>query len=493
MVDLDKTEELIPLTLLQSILLDSKTYEDFIHRRNNFKGKDLTNYVKLLNDFMDLYSARSFSVDEEIYDRINKINKKFGGNRRFEYMTYLLRTQPLVTIDDIECILTDDSIFDKFMHFYENQDFFSVDLIGYLSVIDEYVGYFKSNGTHLDNKIISRFNRIKLKYALEYKKRVYVAGKEINVSIAPELEEEILASVNLDASKFTLARELYIELNKRCSYDLRFAFLDQNLSNEKAKEIYDGSKLDKSNGKYRAVCNTWAMIYAYLLKTCGIDAKVIKKNGGIHAWVEFDCDGTYMKADATTLLRGEEGLYLDDLTRCQLGLDTAGFVCLEENKDISYVLEEADEEIGYKRKTKSALLEVYKNEYRNLYLNNSISIEDKLNFLVDIATSSNLINLELFKYLNIIFENLFTEEELAIMGRSYVATKNGEAGFVISHKNESGGFEFFVLSKMYSKKYTANQLNRLLDKGMIKVVGKKKEIYGLERTMEDGNDRQFKK
>ena len=292
MDNLDKTVEIIPVNILSGILFDDNTYEDFINRRGNFK-EDIEKYIEPLNDFMDIYRVKAIGLSEEIFNRINRI---------IEYMDYLLKTEPMVSIYDIKQILNDEETFENFLNFNQFRNWFPLDLIDYLAALDDYVAYFKKTAISLSKEEISRFNRIKLEYVLEYKRLVTLKGEDVSVNLAPELEEEILLSIDLSKDKFTVARELYIELNKRCTYNVQFMSYDQNLEVNKAKEIYDG-KVSYKKKKYRVVCSSWSMIYAHLLNRCGINAKVTR-NKGIHTFVEFDCDGTLMRADATSEFLG---------------------------------------------------------------------------------------------------------------------------------------------------------------------------------------------
>lgn len=488
MSSLDKTVEIIPINVLESILFDENTFNDFINQRNGFD--EIDKYINPLNDFMDLYRAKAIGLSEIVFDRINEINSRFGGSRRFEYMDYLISTEPLVAIYDIKQILNDEETFNNFLNFNECRVWFPLDLMDYLRALDDYVEYFKKSTISLTQLEISRFNRIKLEYVLHFKRMITLTGEDVNASHAPELEKEILDSVDLSKDKFTLARELYVELNKRCTYDVAFLSFDQNLENKKAKQIYDGDTKNKK-GKYKVVCSTWSMIYAYLLTICGIEAKVVR-NKGIHTYVEFNVEGTYMRADATMDLLGEEGLYMNDLLRCQLGLKTAGYTCMENDKDISYVLDKADDEITYKHNSKKNVILNYANLYKQKYiLYRRTSIDQKLDFLMDIARTSPLDNLELFKYMSILYDNIFDKEEVRNVGKSYVSIHRKDAGFVVSYMNQDGEFEFVVFGKRYNKKYNAKQLNRLIDKGKIIPLGHNKEIYGLERL--DENDRRIKR
>ncbi len=490
MGNLDKTVEIIPIDILSNILFDDNTYEDFIAQKGNF-NEDIEKYIEPLNDFMDIYANKAIGLSEEVFNRINRINTKFGGNRRFEYMDYLLNTEPMVSIYDIKQILTDEETFKNFLNFNQCRNWFPLDLIDYLAALDDYVNYFKKTNISLSREETARFNRIKLEYVLEYRRLVTLKGEDVSVNLAPELESDILSSIDLSKNKFTVARELYIELNKRCTYNVQFMSYDQDLEVKKAKEIYDG-EISYKKRKYKVVCSSWSMIYAHLLNRCGINAKVTR-NKGIHTFVEFDCDGTFMRADATSEFLGEEGLYMSDLTRCQLGLKTAGFVCMEPDKDISYVLDKADEEIKYKHKTKTSLIKNYADEYRRKYLSKKTTVTDKIKFLMSVARNSPLDNLELFKYINLLYENVFEQSELSNVSKKYVSINRKYAGFVVSYQIEDGSFEFVVFGKRYNKKYSAKQLNRLVNNGKIVPLGHDKNIYGLERVDNEDENRRTKR
>lgn len=490
-MDNDDTLKIIPLDVLESIIFDDDVYDDFINGRFDVSN-DLKSYIKALNEYMDIVIVKSVGLSEKYFDRINTINSIYGGNRRFDYMDYLVSTQPIVTIYDIKKILNDEDTFNKFSDFNNNRELFTYDLYNYLAALDDYVKYFKDNLISLSSKEISNFNRIKLEYALQYKRMIMIKGEDVKISLAPKLEEELLSTVDLTKDKFSIARELYIELNKRCTYNIEFISYDQNLEVKKAKAIYDGV-VTVEDGKYSIVCSTWSMIYAHLLNRVGIEAKINQKKG-IHTFVDFIVDGTAMRADATNNFLGEEGLYMDDLVRCQLGLKTVGYTCLDPELDISYVLDKADENINYRHSSKKGIILGYVNEYREKYMSQKwTSITDKIKFLIESASRLPLDNLELFKYISILYENIFTIEEQRNINKRYVAINRKYAGFVVSYLNDDSEYEFAVFGKNYNKKYSAKKLNKLIDKGKIVPLGHNAKIVGLERKESDENDRRTKR
>lgn len=488
MESLDTTVELIPVSEIESILFHQDVYESFINKTGDYYDKELEKYIKPLNEYMELCSDKSIDLSEEVFDRINEINVRYDGGQRFDYLMHLLNTHPIVSIEEIESILYDEETYQKFMKYYENTNIFPLNIMDYLAALNDYYEYIKKSYITLDNDAIARFNNIKLVYALHYKNMITLSGKPSLVSIAPELEREILDAVDLSKSKFCIARSLYIELNKRCTYSVVFTALSPD--KKRAKKIFDG-KVDKDGKKYEVVCSTWAMIYAHLLKSVGIPARVV---GKLHRYVEFDCDGTHMKADATNVMLGEDGLFTDDLTRCQLGLPTVGFECLEENKDISYVLAEADKDIEYYHETKESLTCELAREYKEKYMfNKSITIMDKVEFLKNVAAKSKLNNFELVKYLRVVFDVIFDNEEKQDVFYKFVAFGKNKAGIVISYENNNGEFEFILFGKDTIQKCNASQLNRMIDRKRVIIVGKNKKIHGLERNESDGINRWFKR
>ncbi len=139
---------------------------------------------------------------------------------------------------------------------------------------------------------------------------------------ASTMKNEILDTINPNMNETTKARQLYIELNRRLSYDMNYLSGDKNLS----ESIYRSTKsFAELNGK-SVICKGWSELYRELLIESGFDPSSVRIMGkaglGEHKWIEITLsDGNIIIADATEIINNSI-----DLANCKSGCSTNGFV-----------------------------------------------------------------------------------------------------------------------------------------------------------------------
>lgn len=178
------------------------------------------------------------------------------------------------------------------------------------------------------------------------KKDVITSEELQNALESNEIPEQVNAIINSypdelsDSEKIKYARDSYIQLGMRFSYDESFYVLDDekdktSILNRRIKDITED----------KAICRSISKMYLYALEKKGINAKIVieelDNNKYGHAYVEFELNGIKFRTDLTR-----------DLANIKKGFKTQFFEI--ENKDNKKDLEDLDQqlkaiydEIGY--------------------------------------------------------------------------------------------------------------------------------------------------
>lgn len=480
MQDLDRTLELIPISLIESIIKDSNVFFKLIRTPNDpiFNKYSIDDIVHAINDYMNYNIKYSKNLTKDDFERVNYLNKYINYNVVYNFEKYLDETSPLVTIEELEQILSNEDIYNKFLEFENNKDIFKLDMNAYLSGLNQMIDYYNKSNIEINNKQMERFKQIIKLYSLEMKKYHTLDGYKYDEDLNEELVNKVLENVDLNLDPFTLSRAIYINLCKLVTYDVEFTALDQDLTNEKALEIYERSpeNIDVNNNKI--VCKTWAEIYQNLLERVNINAVVVGKK---HKYVQFDCDGTLMMADATNShYERTSNFYLDDITRIQIGLPTAGFRCLEDDKNIDLPLKKADEKIEYYKTSIEREFMALERSYCTVkpkVIDSENNIKEQCIFLQSILDNTNLVGFELNKYATMILKNIFSGLDIEHF-HSIIKDENNKIEssliFTILNNNE---YKYMLYTKSSGlKEMSKEQLEYLIKNDTLKLLSKNRNI-----------------
>lgn len=150
-------------------------------------------------------------------------------------------------------------------------------------------------------------------------------GKHSKIEInSLNLKQEILNTLDPKMSFVSKARKLYLELNKRVSYDVNY--LQAGIGSLKQAEIYTKNINFNNLDSNRVICKSWSQLYKELLIDAGFHPEKVKIMGGdnigSHKWVEIILDDSnIIIADAAENIKG-----MTDLARCKASLPTNGFL-----------------------------------------------------------------------------------------------------------------------------------------------------------------------
>ncbi|MDE5630037.1 MAG: hypothetical protein K2I70_00405, partial [Bacilli bacterium] len=276
----------------------------------------------------------------------------------------------------------------------------------------------------IDYEVIKRYHEIMKKYSLDLKRYHRVNGEKSKGIINSEMEKEIFNSIDMNQDSFNISYQVYRELNKRCKYSSDHVALRAIGNKELAMDIYnkDISNIDKNDND--VTCNSWANMYAYLLVKLGFNARVC---GKYHKYVEFDCDGTLMRADATEVnTKSRDGFSLKDITRCHLGLQVENFICLEEDKELDDIIDYAyhdSKDVNAEGIAELKRMEqFYKDEYFGTVAKTQTS--EKILMIKKKCLESGLHDAELSKYIDLLMRISFSYQELRDMDVNYIAVKD---------------------------------------------------------------------
>lgn len=491
MQDLDKTAELISISLIEFIINDSNTFCKFIRQPNDsiFLNIDPETIVASIDNYMEYVIKNSTNLTKDTFDRVNYLNQYYRTGVSYDFETYLEKTSPLVNIEYLQSILSDEQIFHKFLNFDENKEYFEFDLSTYLSAFNDMIRYYDNMNIVISNIEKDRFIEIMKHYSLNLKKLHTLTGYKYEEDLSDELIETVLKNVDLSEDKFTIARAIYLELCKFVTYDVTFGAFNQKIDNEVARNIYEKKPSDINYDDNKVVCKTWAEIYQALLSRVGIDATV---DGNFHKYVLLNCDGTLLKADATNSFISVSGNFsMNDITRVQLGLETAGFVCVEQYKDITIPLQESDEKIKYYKQSIENQIKSLEASYCTVKVqadNAEMLAHERLKKLISISNSTSLVGFELNKYTSLLARNFFSGVETDVRWYHICKKKNDEEynGAMLFLIQKEDDYQYIIYNKELGTFFlTKEELSSSIENREIVIIGKNVKIPGI---MEEENE-----
>ncbi len=414
MPDIDKTDKIIPISWLVSILENDDVFRkfvtDFSNSKKIFDDISLEKYLESLNQYMKFMMTIDSDLPKKYFDKMNYINTYYRTNEEdYDYERYLDRTESLIPISLLHEILTNEETLDKFLNFEQNKNYFPEEsLKRYLKDLEELVNYYDKSNVPYPEGMLSNFEKIKDVYLFEFEHNETLEGEFKLKKIDNELESTILRRVNPDADQFTLARAIYIELCKLTSYDVNYAA--RGKGDSKAEEIYNKEVGEITLDNNKLVCKSFSEIYATILNKVGIKAIVPDQ---YHKYVLLLCNGIIIKADATqTSSNYKEEFSLPDIVRVKLGLPTAGFEAYNKGNVITSSIDKADLENQTYQDSK---LQSYENRYRKI---KKIEVTDRKDFtemmeyLTQVETND-LEGLEYTEYLKLLVISRLEKEALS--------------------------------------------------------------------------------
>lgn len=441
-----ETVKLIIIDSIEMILNDEETFNKFLDYEKNTEifGNDTTKYDYIIA--IKSYIHCKIDMDEKIPKDIAKkyyiiTNEKIDKNNILRNKDKKIKKLKNKVAKDI---LQTDELFEIFISDkkeYENINFNQLydstkkyidknivitrkdiedEINAYLNMKDKSIGFDKK--TYEKFKIIKTIKQIKNE------------GIKIdpNIKLSDEFENSIMNAIPEGLDDISLARAIYIELNKRVQYSEEMSFFNQNLDLDFINNIHNRNISGVNEESNRITCKGWSEIYSYFLEKCEIDSYIIKK--GKHHHVEFIAKGEVFLADATNTTESKEDKnIMTDLGRAKIGLKPEGFKCLSGNEK-NYDL--IDKAIGYDFTPIQIDNSVY-NLVSSIEEKNSESKEDKnistkqkqennikvlKVFFEDILEdTSNLNSLEIYSYIRNIISLMDTPfKEVVSLNTSYI-------------------------------------------------------------------------
>ncbi len=227
---------------------------------------------------------------------------------------------------------------------------------------DEYRRYTERNKQHEAQVLRPDFDNIDKEIAsIETK----LASNPISKKIEKTLKDEINSLINKTDDVETKARKLYVELNKRVSYDFNYIKGNKEVQQEllNRKVTFDNMKNNE------VVCKGWSDLFNELLKDNGIDSKIVSTSKKSHYWVEINLEDSIIIADATDAL----GIGGPDLSNCKNGFSTLGFVKTHKGMSNTRLKNMYDNNPGVEEAVKSQWKKV---DSKIEYNNNGAYLED---------------------------------------------------------------------------------------------------------------------
>ena len=283
-----------------------------------------------------------------------------------------------------------------------------------------------------------------------------------------EMKKEILDTLTPDMSLLERARKLYIEMNKRFSYDPEYldgSDFDQYLIYDKYASF---DQIESNN----IICKSWSELYRELLYDAGfglndVSIKSAGESIGSHRWIEFnihtDTGIRTFVADAT-----DGVIHTTDLANCKMGSSTVGFMEIDpkdsgarisrkfigEVEEYGKLLLELDKKIGYVNGDNyfDELMIEAKNQFGNdtdfnaAIFGSDFSQVSKV--ILEAEIDSSMDGLDAYIYYNKIKNILDADHEMGISIDRHVKSVNGsKENFVTVYTDEG----YLVYSKSTGK------------------------------------------
>lgn len=494
---------------LHDILNNEDIFIKFIRFNDNqelFNETNIGEYVEVLNSYINILIDKAFSVEKQVFERINYINSYYKYNKQYSYEEYIDKTSPSISIETVMPFITNELLFDKFINYEENEDFFNgMELEDLYTELIKIIDYYNNHNIGIEKELEDRYQQLKEKYGKKIEemkqKRLDAINEQIRKNLLPaneyevkkqkinkKLEKIISKSVDENMDDFTKSRIIYLKLGELLSYDETFLFLDQDLNNETSRNIYNKKLSEINLQENNVTCKTWAELYCLLLNKNGIKAGVAsRKEKSLHKYVRIDINGEYINADATEAIYSEKDNYfITDLTRIKLGLDTEGFRYENPMMDISSKLKESNEKISYNERNRNKeyleIIEQY-NKTNNVQERN---INEKLSLMVNMIQSTTLTGIEAATYLNALINVIIHNEE--IIHLNYCGKKVSESEYktatVLDIKTNDEINYYIYEDGNQLRRIDNNYLTELLNTGEL-VVFKNRNIRGINNESED--------
>ena len=295
--------------------------------------------------------------------------------------------------------------------------------------------------------------------------------------IDDELIREVQKYCKKTYSPIEKAIHAYLRLCELLTYN-QDAFINQ--SNIDAKDYTTPEHLASINLRNNQVlCYEFAFIYAYILKTLGINytmnAKSFIDTPG-YASVEFRFQEYLVKADAM------KNMFDSDLTNMKVGDKVNGLTCLNANITTQKKFNEMSTKIRLNILKKKQELETFDrnvNKYKEEINVVGLSKKDKIKLLLRIITRDNLKGIDKLVYQKKIFDSIFTPED----GISITFLSNGIIPFTLVSVYENDQYKYYAVNESESvplRYITRIELENALDNYIFKKIPGCEEIPGLK-------------
>jgi len=461
-----KTKD-ISILLLSKLITDNVYYnyvqklfsdeiEEFVSYytvNGNAAGDIRLSKTDIVRGIAKIINEKGIAFDEEAQKRyqslyhtvsFDKLLKNIVGKN---YEVTIDGEKLFVSIEEMFTFLTsDEAHYEEFFDLEKNnkingirKEYFAYSIVRYFarnSILDNYI---------LPSNVMKRFMEIRSseKIDIEALNKITITRND-NLSfilINDELRKELYDGLPKDLSTIEKAIYFYIKMCKTLTYDEEFFAVNQRgQAAEKHKDIKQLSTINTNNN--RVVCYEFNAIYSKLLEENGINFEVLskmsKKFGEDHTSLRFRCGKFLINADPVT------SILLGDMMLAKINQPLIGLTCENKNEQTKrefaeimsrvynlVVKEEQVKQEGGMHNTRVGHVETFEEilgQYRSITDNvKPVSIEDKINILIDKASSKSIVGVDNLSYINQLRKIIFTkDEQLRNVGMAIVRNNKPE-------------------------------------------------------------------
>ncbi len=445
--------------LIKDLILNDSYYEKlskFINK--SFSGFKVYYISKndpkeiLLMDTIGKMEIIDALKDDETLDKISKeriedLKKKasfdyfYNENLNKNYEIVIDGENIVFPVKDIiDCLLNDD-LFEKLVN--DEKNIFNMEKERFVYIVDE---YFESNNIfknyNIPSKVKKRFDYLEDNFDISAINMITETSDNFvsKVTLNEEFKENILGDMPLDLEDVQKAIYIYIKLCKTLVYDEEFFVLEQREeAYKKHDQIQNISNITLENNK--VVCYEFNLIYGKFLNEIGINFETRGLGTGFadgHAFLLFRSGKFIASADSTTsVLNG-------DLLRAKLDEPLKGLHCVnwfestrkefDDHVNKIYQLLSASE-------IKEESFEDILADYQDISDDKKISLNTKINIMMDKARNLNLTSFEQMAYFVKLKSILFEKDEIDV---TIIRNNEGNVATIVFVFNNLGSRSYFI-------------------------------------------------
>lgn len=296
------------------------------------------------------------------------------------------------------------------------------------------------------------------------------------INLDEEFKNEIINSIPSNLNKLEKVLYVYVKLCQELKFDLEsYASGKEETIISKHKDLNRLKNVNKKENNI--VCWEFNAIFARFLNELNIDFEIRQEGenyGDTHAWLRINIDNILLSIDPVHKMFWEF-----DFLQAKVNLPLKGIKLYNKNNNTINLYNNSLNKIYSLLYTKEI-----NNNYDYILNNNSLSIFDKLNMMVEFAEKTNLSEMESVGYLLNMYKDLKEKEKNVTIEKRMIETHfNNEYKlsvlFIITNKNkDKEEFTYCVYTPNEPfRRYDNDSIEYFFEHGVFSPQNKDKDMF----------------